>query len=80
MLLNEREMAVGRKRNSSINAGKLPHSDPSRSILIVSLLQYKVTAVEPDIVGPVNDNREIAEVGRAVGVCRKEVIGVFGLE
>lgn len=52
----------------------------SRLVLSTSLLQHKVTAVEPLAVGPVDDNREITKVGRAVGVCRKEVVGVFGLE
>lgn len=48
--------------------------------LSASLLQHKVTTVEPFAVGPVDDNREITKVGWAFGVCRKEVIWVFGLE
>lgn len=44
------------------------------------LYLHKVTAVEPCLVRRVDDNGEIAEVGGAVRVCRKEQVGVFSFE
>lgn len=79
-------MIVGRKGKHLHKRGETSeffacHSDwTSRLVLSASLLQHKVTAVEPLAVGTVDDNREITKIGRAVGVCRKEVVGVFGLE
>lgn len=65
-------------RENLLHKPSLPGESPIAAFRLFYL--HEVTAVEPRLVRRVDDNGEIAKVGGAVRVCRKEQVGIFGLE